>query len=104
MKSSNRVWLLSVWSWKVWSTTKPRVATRVAGFSASLRLMVPHCSRATCQVIGVPGTPADSPLLTASAKGIGAPVPSSTKESVFISAGAVSRPSMVWTSPVAASK
>ncbi len=62
---------------------------------------MPHCSSATSQVAGVPGTPTERPEETASPNGTGAP--SSRKESACIACGAVSRPSMVCTSPVAAS-
>ena len=50
---------------------------------------------------GVPGTPTESPLVTASSNGIGCPF--STKESSRIRSGAVSRPSMVCTRCVRAS-
>src|SRR5204862_6946492 len=53
---------------------------------------------------GVPGTPTEKPLLTASAKGNGCPVAGSTKAVGRIAAGAVSRPSRVTTRCVAAWK
>ena len=99
--AENRATLAVVWSTNVWSTTKPRRATSVAPRSAVRRLIDPHWSSAVCHVAGVPGTPTDRPEVTASANGIGTPF--STKESLRIARGAVSRPSMVCTVPDAAS-
>ena len=45
----------------------------------------------------MPGTPTPRPLVTRSAKGMGAPVAGSMKLSSAKAAGAVSRPSMVTT-------
>src|SRR6478735_8037988 len=74
----------AVWSWKVWSTTKPLAARRSAGLSAWLN-------------DGVPGTPTDRPELTAVAKGYGWPVAGSMNALSVKDIGAVSRPSMVLT-------
>ena len=68
--SRNLASLLAVWSRNVWSTTKPLVATRRAGRSACPSESVPHLRSAFCQVRGVPGTPTDSPLVTASLNGM----------------------------------
>ncbi len=97
----NRCWFCAVWSWKVRSTTKPCRASRSAGRSTSPRFLFPHLSSAACQVIGVPGTPTDRPLVTASSNGIG--LPFSTNRSSRAEFGAVSRPSIVSTLPVRAS-
>jgi hypothetical protein len=40
-KAAKRAALVAVWSAKVWSTTKPRSATRMAGRSTLPRGMVP---------------------------------------------------------------
>ena len=52
----------------------------------------------------MPGTPTESPDETASANAYGWPVAGSMNAVVGMAAGAVSRPSIVVTSPVAASK
>jgi hypothetical protein len=70
-------------------------AIRIAGRSAWRSETVPQRSSAPSQLPGVPGTPTDSPLVTASSKGIGWPF--STNESVRIRCGAVSRPSIPLT-------
>ncbi len=98
-KSLNRAWLSAVWSWKVWSTVKPRSAIRRAGSSASAKLRRPQRPTAVSQVAGEPGTPTDRPLVTASAKGRG--LPSSRNSELSAVREAVSRPSMVCTRPVA---
>ena len=59
----------AVCSRKVSSTRKPRVASRIAGLSASLRDVVPNLSSAASQVASVPGTPTDSPEETTSENG-----------------------------------
>ena len=89
---------------KVSSTTKPWSATRIAGCSTCAKLRVPQRSSACAQVAGVPGTPTDKPLVTASAKGNGCPVAGSMKAVGRIAAGAVSRPSRVTTRWLAAWK
>ena len=96
-KAAKRAALLAVWSWKVWSTTKPRSATRMAGSSSLPSGRVPWSRSARCQVARVPGTPTPRPLVIRSADGIGAPVAGSMKLSSPKAAGAVSRPSMVTT-------
>lgn len=52
----------------------------------------------------MPGTPTDSPLVTAVGNGSGFPVAGSTKRLAVSAAGAVSRPSIVYTWCVRASK
>ena len=64
----NRDSLAAVWSWKVWSTTKPSRASRAAGWIDVGRVRVPQRSSARCQVARVPGTPTETPLLTWSLK------------------------------------
>ena len=109
--AAKRAWLASVWSRKVWSTVNPFVARRMAGCNVSRRDSVPKRSSAASQVASVPGTPTERPDDTASANGyptpngvVGDTLPGITKASLGMSAGAVSRPSIVVTSPVAASK
>jgi hypothetical protein len=87
---------------KVSSTTKPSSASVIAPCSASDIGMVPNSSSARSQVDGVPGVPTESPLWTASWNGSGVPS-SARKASAPIASGAVSRPSIVETSPVPAS-
>jgi len=96
--------LAAVWSWKVWSTSKPSSAARIAGRSSSASGRVPKRPAARCQVRSVPGTPTPRPLVTRSAKGIGWPVAGSMKLSSRKAAGAVSRPSMVTARPWRASQ
>ena len=67
--SANRAALSAVWSWKVWSTTKPRRATAAAGASELASERVPQRRSAVSQVAGVPGTPTDRPLVTALVEG-----------------------------------
>jgi hypothetical protein len=89
--------------WNVWSTTKPRSATLIAGRSASRMEIVPHFRSAVCQVCGVPGTPTEMPLMRASWNCNGSPVAGSTNAFSRMLAGAASRPSMVCTVLVRAS-
>ncbi len=49
---------------KVVSTTNPRRASWIAGFSDRARLRVPHFRNAFCQVASVPGVPTETPLVT----------------------------------------
>ena len=91
----------AVCSWKFSSTTKPRAAIRSAGRSNRCRSIVPNSSAAVSHVARVPGTPTDFPELTTVAKSRGSP-PSSRNSSSVNVAGAVSRPSIVRTSPVSA--
>src|SRR6476661_7619185 len=97
----NRWALAAVWSWKVLSTTNPRLAMSWAGASRLRRDIVPNLEAARSHVAGDPGTPTDRPELTALVKLIGEPSGSRKAFSVNV-AGAVSRPSIVWTLPVAA--
>jgi hypothetical protein len=93
-----------VWSWKVWSTTKPRRAISSAGFIRSPNLIVPKELTALAQVAGLPGTPTLRPELTALLNTMGVPSASwKTCSSNVGSDGAASRPSMVFTSPEPAS-
>ena len=98
----NRASLSAVCWRKVSSTTKPCRASRVAGCSASASESVPNSSSARSQVRGVPGVPTDSPLVRTDSNGSGAPV-ASVRERAVIESGAVSRPSMLVTSPLSAS-
>ena len=86
-----------IWLMNVWSTTKPRSATWIAGRNASRRESVPHFRSAVCQVCGVPGTPTEMPLTRASWNAYARPVAGSMKALTFMLAGAASRPSMVCT-------
>jgi hypothetical protein len=95
--SAKRSALSAVCSLNVSSTTKPRRARRSAGASASASERVPQVLRARAQVFGVPGTPTDRPLLTASSNGIASPF--SVNELRLMSSGAVSRPSIVRMRP-----
>ena len=98
VKVLNRSALSSVCWLKVWSTTNPRRARAAAGSSASAREIEPQRSRADCQVDGVPGTPTETPLVTRSGvNGYGCPVAGLMNASCVMAAGAVSRPSMVFT-------
>ncbi len=93
---ANRSAFEAVWSWNVWSTTKPRRAMFSAGASRSPRGRVPKDRAARSQVAGEPGTPTDSPELTALENAMG--VPSGSRKVVGVKVlGAVSRPSMVFT-------
>ena len=95
--SRNRFSFIAVCARNASLTTNPFSAIRMAGRSASASEIVPQRRSALAQVAGVPGTPTDSPELTASANGSGLPVAGSTNESARMAAGAVSRPSMVCT-------
>ena len=64
--------------------------------------MVPNSSAATSHVARVPGTPTDLPERTTVSKSRGSPSVPTNSSAVYV-AGAVSRPSMVLTSPVWAS-
>src|SRR5262249_22639174 len=74
-------------------------ATRMPGCSACARDIVPYFPSASAHVAGVPGTPTDMPLQRASLNGSGTPF--SQNEDGVIASGAVSRPSMVVTFPLA---
>ena len=65
-KLANRFWLSAVCWWKVESTTKPRVASLVAGARAWPRLEVPQRRSAESHVASVPGVPTETPLVTSS--------------------------------------
>src|SRR3954453_23726520 len=97
--SSNHGTACCVWSKNVWSMTKPFFATPMPGCSTCPRLIVPYFSSASSHVAGVPGTPTDRPLQRASLNGSG--VPFSQKDVGVIASGAVSRPSIVVTLPLA---
>ena len=71
----------------------------IAGCNASRSFIVPKRRSASSQERTVPGTPAESPLQRASLNASGAPP--SQNESGRIAPGAVSRPSIVVTSPSA---
>jgi hypothetical protein len=55
---------MTVWSWNVWSTTKPRSASVMPGLSSRDSGIVPNCSAASAHVASVPGTPTAMPLVT----------------------------------------
>ena len=96
VNASKRGSFSAVCSRKVSSTTNPRAASRAAGSSSRRRLRLPHRSSAVSQVASVPGTPTDRPLVTSSAK------VNPSKAVRGIDSGAVSRPSIVVTRPLAA--
>jgi hypothetical protein len=100
---SNRNAFSRTCSRKVPVTGKPCRATRSAGRSAAARLIVPQSRSACCQVISVPGTPTDSPLVTATGNASGWPVAGSVNSDGPALAGVVSRPSIVDTWRVRAS-
>jgi hypothetical protein len=75
----------------------------MAGRSSCATGLEPKRFATACQVAGVPGTPTESPLVTAVAKAYGWPVDGSTKMSGRNAAGPVSRPSIVETRCVRAS-
>ena len=102
--SAKRAALESVWSRKVWSTTKPLRAIRSAGLRSVPRRSLPQRSAARAHVAGVPGTPTERPEVMTVANGHGCPVAGSMKDVSVYVAGAVSRPSIVSTSPLAASR
>jgi hypothetical protein len=100
---ANRAAFAVTWSWNVWSTTKPRSATLIAGWSSRATGLEPKRLATACQVAGVPGTPTESPLVIAVAEGYGWSVAGSMKMSGRNAAGPVSRPSTVETRWVRAS-
>lgn len=66
VKAEKRSWFATTWSWKVWSTTKPRAARRAAGASEALSEREPQRRSASDQVARVPGVPTETPLVTSS--------------------------------------
>ncbi len=103
MMSLNRCSFVAIPALKSFRTVKPRSASSAAGRSESPSDRVPQWSSACCHVISVPGTPTESPELTAWSNGSGLPVAGSMKTVEVNACGPVSRPSIVDTLCVRAS-
>jgi hypothetical protein len=95
-KSANRAWFEAVCDRNVSSTVKPSFARCSAGWSTCPSDRLPQARSAPSQVAAVPGAPTLRPLVTASSNGSGFPFSSRNRPGPA-DAGAVSRPSIVWT-------
>ncbi len=97
-KSAKIAFAASVWAKNVGSTTKPRFAVSMPGFSASRSEVVPNSRSAVSHARSVPGTPTLMPLTRWCSKSV-SPSKLVAVPAGVIAAGAVSRESIVWTFP-----